>query len=175
MGNATEKNCKTLTNGFTNIFHESNRKPNLIETDDGKKFVNKSFTQFLKNKDFKRYTRHRPKGAIYAERFNRTIRDLLQEPVFGKWKANYFVELPKVFKNYDKSKHSSSKMALIQASKKSNENEIYKNIKEKLDKKKPKTKLGDLVTLGNLRNTFSKGHNTKWTYQLHKITKTMED
>ena len=66
-------------------------------------------------------------------------------------------------------------MAPIQALKKSNENEVHKNIKEKRERKKPKTKLGDLVTLGKLRNTFSKGHNIKWTDELHKITKTMED
>ena len=39
------KNSKNITEEFCNIIYKSNRKPRLIETDDGKIFVNETFTE----------------------------------------------------------------------------------------------------------------------------------
>ena len=78
------KFAKTVTEAFSNIINNSKRKPKLLETDDGKEFTNKMFIEFLKLNDIKRYSRYTSKGAVFAERFNRTIRDLLKKPVFEK-------------------------------------------------------------------------------------------
>ena len=72
------KFAQTITDEVSNLINESKRKPNLIETDDGKEFVNKTFNDFLKLNDIKRYSRYTNKGAVFAERFNRTIRNLLK-------------------------------------------------------------------------------------------------
>ena len=36
----------------------------------------------------KNYSRYTNKGAVFAERFNRTIRNLLKKPVFENGNAN---------------------------------------------------------------------------------------
>ena len=54
----------------------------IIESDDGKEFVNKDFNEFLKLNNIKRYSRYTSHGAVFAERFNRTLRNLLKKPVF---------------------------------------------------------------------------------------------
>ena len=66
----------SITDAFSEIIKSSNRKPNFLETDDGKEYVNKIFNEFLKKNKIKRYSRYTDKGAVFAERFNRTIRNL---------------------------------------------------------------------------------------------------
>ena len=70
------KYAQTITDAFLQIVKTSKRKPNLSETDDGKEYVNKIFNEFLNNNNIKRYSRYTDKGAVFAELFNRTIRNL---------------------------------------------------------------------------------------------------
>ena len=78
------KNSLYIKDAFENILKTSKRKPNLIESDDGSEFVNKIFTNLLNNNNIKRYSRKTSLGAVFAERFNRTIRDLLKKPDLKK-------------------------------------------------------------------------------------------
>ena len=99
-------------------------------------YVNKIFNEFLKKKKIKRSSRYTDKGAAFAERFNRTIRNLLKKPVFEKGNSNWLSELPSVNKQYNNTIHSSVKMTPIQASKKSNERKsilIFKTGEENLN------------------------------------------
>ena len=59
----------------------------LIETVDGKEFVNYCFTEFLKGKYFERNSIYTPEGPLFALKFTRTICDLLIESVFQKRNA----------------------------------------------------------------------------------------
>ena len=158
------KFAKTVTEAFSNIINNSKRKPKLLETDDGKEFTNKMFTDLLKLNDIKRYSRYTSKGAVFAERFNRTIRDLLKKPVFEKGNAIRIDELSTITSKYNNKIHSSTKMTPIQASKKSNESEVYTNLQDKRKKRKPKYQLGDLVRTADTRNIFSKSDSTNWSY-----------
>ena len=115
------KYAQSITDAFSEIIKSSNRKPNLLETDDGKEYVNKIFNDFLNNNNIKRYSRYTDKGAVFAERFNKTIRNLLKKPVFEKERADWRSELPSVIKKYIDTIHNSIKMTPVQASKKSNE------------------------------------------------------
>ena len=92
------KNAQTIKNSFENILISSKRKPNLIESDRGKEFYNNIFQDFLNKNDIKHYSRNTSVGAVFAERFNRTIRDLLKKPVFEKGNANWIDVLPTITK-----------------------------------------------------------------------------
>ena len=70
------KNAQTIKDSFENILISSKRKPNLIETDRGKEFYNNIFQDFLNKNNIKLYSRNSSYGAVFAERFNRTVRDL---------------------------------------------------------------------------------------------------
>ena len=78
------KNAQTIKDSFENISISSKTKPNLIETDRDRGFYNSIFQDFLNKNDIKLYSRNSSFGAVFAERFNRTIRDLLKRPVFEK-------------------------------------------------------------------------------------------
>ena len=169
------KYAQSLRDAFSQINKSSRRKPNLLETDDGKEYVNKIFNEFLNNHNIKRYSRYTDKGAVFAERFNRTIRNFLKKPVFEKGNADWLSELPSAIKQYNNTIHHSIKMTPIQASKKSNGKEVYSNLRDDRAKQKPKFKLGDLVRTSDIKKIFSKGDSTNYSCKLYTITEVIHD
>ena len=169
------KNAQTIKDSFENILISSKRKPNLIETDRGKEFYNNIFQEFLNKNNIKLYSRNSSYGAVFAERFNRTIRDLLKKPVFEKGDGNWIDVLQTITKQYNNKTHSSTKLTPTQASLKKNEGYVYKNLLDKRKKVKPKYEIGDLVRTADLKKTFSKGDTTNWSYKMYKITEIIND
>ena len=169
------KNAQTIKDSFENILISSKRKPNLIESDRGKEFYNNIFQDFLNKNDIKLYSRNTSLGAVFAERFNRTIRDLLKKIVFEHGYANWIDILPIITKHYNNTTHSSTKLTPIQASLKKNEGYVYKILLDKRKKVKPKFQINDLVRTADLKKTFSKGDTTNWSYKLFKITEIIKD
>ena len=164
------KNAQTIKDSFENILISSKRKPNLIESDRGREFYNNIFQDFLNKNDIKLYSRNSSYGAVFAERFNRTIRDHLKKPVFQRGDANWIDVLPTITKQYN-----NSKLTPIQASLKKKESYVYKNLLDKRKKIKPKFQINDLFRVADLKRTFSKGDTTNWSYELYKITEIVND
>ena len=139
------KNAQTIKDSFENILISSKRKPNLIETDHGKEFYNNFFQDFLNKNNIKLYSRNSSFGSVFAERFNRTIKDLLKKIVFERGDAKWIDILPSITKQYNNRIHSSTKLTPIQASLKKNEGYVYKDLLDKRKKVKPKFQINDLV------------------------------
>ena len=169
------KYAQSKTDAFSQIIKASRRKPYLLETDDGKEYVNKIFSEVLNNHDIKRYSRNTTQGAVFAERFNRTIRNLLKNPVFEKGSADWISELPSVTKQYNNTIHLSIKMTPLQASKKSNERKLYSNLQNKRRKLNSNFKLGQLVRTADIKRVFSKEDSTNYSYKLYTITEVIHD
>ena len=169
------KNAQTIKDSFENILVSSKRKPNLIESDRGKEFYNNIFQDFLNKNNIKLYSRNSSCGAVFAEKINRTIRDLLKKIVFEQGDANWVDILPTITKQYINKVHSSTKLTPLQASLETNEGFVYKNLIDKGNKIKPKYEIGDLVRTADLKKTFSKGDTTNWSYKLYKITEIVMD
>ena len=169
------KNAQTIKDSFENIIKNSKRKPNLIETDRGKEFYNNIFQDFLNKNNIKLYSRNSSYGALFAQRFNKTIRDLLKRPVFEMGDGKWIDILPTITKQYNNRVHSSTKITPIQACMKKNEGFVYKNLLDKRKKMKPKYEIGNLVRSADLKKTFSKGDTTNWSYKLYKITQIIKD
>ena len=170
-----KKNAQTIKNSFENILINSKRSPNLIESDRDKGFYNNIFQDFLNKNDIKLYSRNSSYGAVFAERFNRTIRDLLKKPVFERGDGNWIDVLPTITKQSNTRIHSSTKLTPTQASLKKNEGYVYNNLLDKRKKIKPKFQLNDLVRVADLKKTFSKGDTTNWSCKLYRITEIIND
>ena len=169
------KNAQIIKDSFESILINSKRKPNLIETDRGKDFYNNIFQDFLNKNSIKLYSRNSSYGAVFAERFNRTIRDLLKKIVFERGDANWIDVLPTITKQYNNRIHSSTKLSPKDASLKKNEGYVYKNLLDERNKIKSKFQINDLVRTADLKKTFSKGDTTNWSYKLYKITEIIND
>ena len=93
------KNAQAIKDSFENILISSKRKPDLIESDRGKEFYNNIFQNFINNNNIKHYSRYTDLGAVFAERFSLTIRNLLKRPVFEvfeKGDSNWIDILPTI-------------------------------------------------------------------------------
>ena len=163
------KNAQTIKDSFENILISSKRRPNFLEGDRDGGFYKNLFQDFLNKNNINLYSRNSSYGAVFAERFNRTIRDLLKKPVFEKGDGNWIDLLPTITKQYNNKVHSSTKLTPIQAS------FVYKNLLDKRKKIKPKFQINDLVRTADLKRTFSKGDTTNWSYKLYKITEIIND
>ena len=135
----------------------------MIESDRGKEFYNNIFQGFLNKNNIKIYSSNSSYGAVFAESFSRTIRDLLKKIVFEQGDAKWVDLLPTITKQYKNRVNSLTKLSQIQASLKKNEGYVYKNLLDKRKKIKPKYEIGDLVRTADLKKTFSKGDTTNWS------------
>ena len=169
------KYATTIKEAFEQIITTSKRKPNLIETDDGKEFANKIFESYLTSQNIKRYSRYTSKGAVFAERFKRTIRNILKKPVFENGDANWVDILDSIINKYNNTIHSSTKMTPIKAFKITNQKKVLNNLKVKRSVQKPKFKLGDLVRTVDIDKTLSKCDTTNWSNKIYKITEVIHE
>ena len=90
----------------------------------GKEFYYNIFQDFLNKNIIKIFSRNSSYGAVFAERFNRTIRDLPKKIVFEQADAKWIEILPTLTKQYNNRIHSSTKLRPIQASLKKNESYV---------------------------------------------------
>ena len=121
------KSARTITNSFEKILISSKRKPGLIETARGREFSKNIFKDFLNKSNINIFSGKNSLGSVFAERFNRTIRDLLKKIVFEQADANWVDILPTITKQKNRI-HSSTKLTPIQASLKKNEGFVYENL-----------------------------------------------
>ena len=169
------KYAQSITDVFSQFVKSSKRKLSPLETDDGKEYVEKNFNEFLNNHNIKRDSRNTALGAVFAERFDRTIRNPLKKPVFEKGNDDCLSELPSVIKKYNNTTHSSTKRTPIQASKKVNEKVVYNNIKYKREIQKSRFKLGQLVRTSDIRKVFSKVDGPNNSYNFYTKAEVIQD
>ena len=169
------KMTKQKKNSFEYIYISTKRKPKCIETDQGKDVLNSVFANFLNNNEIKHSSRKSPLGALFAERFNRTIRDLFKKPVFERGDGNWIDVVSVKTKQYNNRVHTSTTLTPIQASLKRNEGYIYKNLLDKRKKTKPKFQVDNLFRRADSKKTFSKRDSFNWSYNLYKITENKHD
>ena len=169
------KNAQTIKDSFENILINAKRSPKLLEGDRDRGFYNNNFQDFLNKNNINLCSRNSSYGVVFAERFNRTIRDLPKRPVFENGDGNWIDVLPTITKQYNNRIHSSTKLTPIQASLKKNEGFVYKNLIDNCKKVKTKFQINDLVRTADLKRTFSKGDTTNWSYKLYKITEIIND
>ena len=62
-----------------------------------------------------------------------------------------------------------------QASKKSNEKEVYSNLKDNREIQELKFHLNQLVRTADIKKVFSKGDSTNYSYKLYAITEVIHD
>ena len=73
-----------MKDSFENILKSSKKKPRLVESDQGSHFACKVFRDLWNKNSFKKYSRYTSLRAVFADRFNHTVRDLLSKKPFVK-------------------------------------------------------------------------------------------
>ena len=89
-----KKNAQTTKDPFENFIRSSKRSPNQLEGDRDRGCYNSFFQGFQNKNNIKLLSRNTSAGAVFAESYNRTIRDLLKRPVFEKGDGKWIDVLP---------------------------------------------------------------------------------
>ena len=109
------KKAERIVDTLENILIGSKITPNLIETDREKEFCNNIFQNLLNSNKIEHYSINTDKGAVFAESFIKSMRNILKKLVFEKRDGNWTDVLPTITKQYNNRVHTSTKITTIQA------------------------------------------------------------
>ena len=72
-----DKKGVSIVNAFQSILKKSKRKPNKIWVDKGGEFYNRSMKSWLEKNDIEMYSTHKEGKPVVAERFIRTMKNMI--------------------------------------------------------------------------------------------------
>ena len=159
-----DKSGKSTTAAFKNLLETSKRKPHKIWSDRGKEFYNTTFLHYLNEQNIQIYSTNSDLKVVFVERFNRTLLDLIKEPMYIEGKGNWLNHLDAALDKYNNRVHGTTKMTPFEANKKPIDPPTFVN-----KPKRPKFQVGDFVRVPDKRNIYSKGYTTNWNRELFKI------
>ena len=169
-----DKTGKSTTTALKSLIEKEKRKPHKIWSDRGKEFYNTTFLHYLKEQNIQIYSTHSDLKAVFVERFNRTLLDLIKEPMYIEGKGNWLNHLDAALQKYNNRVHGTTKMTPFEMSfntliRAASPNLIPKNDNNNHNNKLPKFQVGDFVRVPDKRNIYSKGYTTNWNRELFKI------
>ena len=169
-----DKSGKSTTTALKSLIEKEKRKPHKIWSDRGKEFYNTTFLHYLKEQNIQIYSTNSDLKAVFVERFNRTLLDLIKEPMYIEGKGNWLNHLDAALDKYNKRVHGTTKMTPFEMSfntliRAASPNLIPKNDNNNHNNKLPKFQVGDFVRVPDKRNIYSKGYTTNWNRELFKI------
>lgn len=166
------KSADSLVSAMKKIFTESSRKPNKIQGDKGREFLNRKFLTFLKENNVHFFsTENDDIKASIVERWNRTLKSRMWRYFTYTRNKRYIDNIQKFVDSYNNSKHRTIQMAPGSVRKK-HELKLLKNMYELPVQKKHNSvfNIGDTVRIAMTRRPFRKGYTAQWSEELFKIT-----
>ena len=168
-----DKSGKSTTTALKSLIEKEKRKPHKIWSDRGKEFYNTTFLHYLKEQNIQIYSTNSDLKAVFVERFNRTLLDLIKEQMYIEGKGNWLNHLDAAMEKYKNRVHGTTKMTPFEMSTSTNKqisHPIPIDTEGALrNKKLPKFQVGDFVRVPDKRNIYSKGYTTNWNRELFKI------
>ena len=128
---------------------------------------------FLKQNEIQIYSTNSDLKAVFVESFNRTLLDLIKEPMYIEGKACWLNHLDAALEKYNNRVYGTTKMTPFEMVTNSD-----KPIPHPIpidNKKMPKFQVGDIVSVLDKRTIYSKLYTTNWNRELfkkHKVNKT---
>ena len=162
------KTGPSIVSSFKTIL-KSNRKPRILQTDDGTEFTNTLFQAFLDKNGIRFFTTRSEKKASIVERFNRTLKTKMWKYFTATNTLHYLDVLSALMSSYNSTYHRSIKMAPNQVSL-TNIGLVRRNLYGKnVSKIKYKYRIGDNVRISKSRRIFKKGYLPNWTEEIFTI------
>ena len=111
-----DKSGKSTTTAIKNLIEKEKRKPHKIWSDRGKEFYNTTFLHYLKEQNIQIYSTNSDLKAVFVERFNRTLLDLIKEPMYIEGKGGWLNHLDAALQKYNNRVHTTTKMTPFEMS-----------------------------------------------------------
>ena len=147
------KSAQEVANAFSRILKE--RRPSKIWVDRGWEFYNKDVKKLVVL-----YSTVNEETFCVIERFNRTIKEKMFQYFSANKTRKYVDVLDLLVDRYNNTIHSSIKMTPKEASRKENENKLWRNLYPEFGGKTlaPKCSIGGNVRITKQKNLFDKGY-----------------
>uniref|UniRef100_A0A1Y1N5I8 Integrase catalytic domain-containing protein n=1 Tax=Photinus pyralis TaxID=7054 RepID=A0A1Y1N5I8_PHOPY len=171
-----QKTANSIIEAFSSIFEECDNTPENIQTDKGKEFVAASVQQFFKKYNINYYVTHNPDvKACIIERLNRTLKTKMHRYFTYKNTFKYVDVLQDLVSAYNKSYHSSIKMAPDDVNEE-NILKVWQNLYAKGFGKetRPIYKVGQHVRITRTKYHFEKGYESNFSQEVFKIIKVIK-
>lgn len=161
------------------IFHRSGRKPDKLQTDQGKEFLDKNVQSFLKKEGIEFFTVKSDKKAAIAERVIRTLKEKLYRYMHEKHTNEYVDALQDLVISYNNTYHKSIKRTPAEVTVE-NEGEVLETLYgdawkvDRIDSRKKQRspiKVDDFVRISRVKGVFAKGYTGNWTEEIFVVTK----
>jgi len=175
------KSGRDVADGFARLL-SGPRRPNVIRTDKGKEFVNRTVTPFLSERDIRHFhAQNTEVKSNYVERLNKTLKHRLFRYFIGRNTLRYVNILEDVVHSYNHTVHSSLGRTPASVDKTNEQESRYEQYvlrQKRSDKTRTRTtskprryalQLGQLVRLSHIRNVFDREYSQKWTGELFKV------
>lgn len=171
------KSAEEVTNAMEQVLRSCKMKH--LQTDDGKEYYNKSFSNLMKKYNINHYSTRSEKKATIIERFNKTLKSEMYKNFSSRGSYKWYDILPKMVTEYNRKYHRTIGMSPIEVDK-SNEKIVLARIKKltypKEDKRRAKgVNLGDRVRISKFKKIFAKGYLPNWTnevFTVHRVQPT---
>jgi hypothetical protein len=171
------KSGPQTTGGFETILSRASpRKPEKLQTDDGKEFFNSNFQDLCKRHGIHHFSTKSDTKAAVAERFVKTIKEKIYKYLDSSPSNNRYIDaLQDLVVSYNNTHHSSINMCPAEVNN-NNQGEVLRTLYGHLwaedrgnSKKKLPFSVGDHVRLARGKSPFYKGYKGNWTEELFKI------
>ena len=126
---------------------------------------------FLKQNEIQIYSTNSDLKAVFVERFNRTLLDLIEEPMYIEGKAWWLNHLANALQRCNNRVHGTTKKTPFEVS----NDKPMSSLTPSKNNELPKFQVGDFVRVPDKRNLYSKGYTIMWNrvlFKLHKINTT---
>ena len=162
------KSAEEIVRAYRTVIQEN--KPRLVQSDEGKEFLNKKFQALLSEHDIKFFTsKNRDIKCSIVERFNRTMKTKIWKH-FSKTRSYRYIDvLPQIIKSYNNAYHRSIKMKPKEVTT-DNTNVVRRNLYKDV---KPsftyRFKVGDKVKVSKAKGRFEKGYLPNWSEEIFSV------
>lgn len=169
------KTSAEVTRAFDKFLQENqkhdNYPPAILQTDNGKEFINRPFQQLLSKHNIK-HNLNRPgdhKAQSIIERFNKTIRTMIERYLDSRNTLKYINVLDDLIYNYNHSIHSTTKNKPVDVF------TLEEPNLQRGENSTPSLETGDLVRIKVSLGLFEKGTKARWSKELYNIVRKVKN
>lgn len=177
------KSGPSVLDGLKRIFQRTERRPEKLQTDDGKEFVYKGMQDYLRQNNIKFFTLKSDKKAAVAERMVRTLKEKIWRYMHEKHTKRYLDVLQDLVNSYNQTFHESIKRSPTEVSWE-NEGDVLRTLygqewsrvgSEPVNGGETvKHEPGDFVRISRVKGPFKKGYMGNWTEEIFVVDKVIK-
>lgn len=134
--------------------------------DEGKEFYNGEFKIYCKKHEINMYHTNSGFKSVFVERFNRTLKEKIQQHITENRTLVYYNQLDRIMKEYNHTVHSKTRKTPYDVY--FGSETPYKK-EEEAPSDKINYKVGDYVRITKQKGIFDKGYERTWVREVFKI------